>query len=74
MVVTIEGENFGPAIGAYEGRSGVSFNGVWGEPVSWSEAQIQVAVPAGAPSGLVTVSAGGEASNGQAFVGSGRRR
>ena len=68
MVVTIEGENFGPAIGAYEGRSGVSFNGVWGEPVSWSETQIQVAVPAGAPSGLVTVAVGGEASNGLAFV------
>ena len=68
MVVTIEGENFGPAIGAYEGGSGVSFNGVWGEPVSWSETQIQVAVPAGAPSGLVTVAVGGEASNGLAFV------
>ena len=67
-VVTIEGSNFGPSIGALEGRSGVSFNGVWGEPASWSETQIQVAVPAGAPSGLVTVAVGGEASNGFAFV------
>ena len=68
MVVTIEGENFGPGIGELEGRSGVSFNGVWGDPTSWSETQIQVAVPEGAPSGLVTVAVGGEASNGLAFV------
>ena len=68
MVVTIEGSDFGPAIGALEGTSGVSFNGVWGVPTSWSETQIQVPVPAGAPSGLVTVAVGGEASNGLAFV------
>ena len=67
-VVTIEGENFGPSIRALEGTSGVSFNGVWGQPSYWSEAQIQVPVPAGAPSGLVTVAVGGEASNGLAFV------
>ena len=67
-VVTIEGENFGPSIRALEGTSGVSFNGVWGQPSYWSEAQIQVPVPAGAPSGLVTVTVGGEASNGLAFV------
>ena len=68
MVVTIEGENFGPSMGAYEGTSGVSFNGVWGEPSAWSETVIQVAVPAGAPSGLVTVTVGGEGSNGKGFV------
>ena len=67
-VVTIEGENFGPSIGAFEGTSGVSFNGVWGQPAYWSETQIQVPVPAGAPSGLVTVAVGGEGSNGLAFV------
>ena len=67
-VVTIEGENFGPSIRVLEGTSGVSFNGVWGEPTYWSETQIQVPVPEGAPSGLVTVTAGGEASNGLAFV------
>ena len=67
-VVTIEGKNFGPSIGASKGTSGVSFNGVWGEPTSWSETRIQVAVPTGAPSGLVTVAVGGEASNGLAFV------
>ena len=68
MVVTIEGENFGPSMGALEGTSGVSFNGVWGEPSAWSETVIQVAVPAGAPSGLVTVTVGGEGSNGKGFV------
>ena len=67
-VVTIEGSNFGPSIRALEGTSGVSFNGVWGQPTYWSETQIQVPVPAGAPSGLVTVTVGGEASNGLAFV------
>ena len=67
-VVTIEGSNFGPSMGAYEGTSGVSFNGVWGQPTYWSDAVIQVPVPAGAPSGLVTVTAGGEASNGMAFT------
>ena len=67
-VVTIEGSSFGPSIRALEGTSGVSFNGVWGEPTSWSETQIQVAVPAGAPSGLVAVAVAGEGSNGLAFV------
>ena len=68
MVVTIEGANFGPSIGAYEGRSGVSFNGVWGQPTYWSETVIQVPVPTGAPSGLVTMAVDGEASNGMAFA------
>ena len=68
MVVTIEGENFGPSMRALEGTSGVSFNGVWGQPSSWSETVIQVPVPAGAPSGLVTVTVGGEGSNGLGFV------
>ena len=68
MEVTIVGENFGSSIRAIEGTSGVSFNGVWGQPSYWSETQIQVPVPAGAPSGLVTVMAGGEGSNGLAFV------
>ena len=68
MVVMIEGENFGPSIGALQGTSGVSFNGVWASPTYWSETDIQVPVPAGAPSGLVTVAVGGEASNGVAFT------
>ena len=68
MVVRIEGENFGSFLGTSQGTSGVSFNGVWASPTYWSETQIQVPVPAGAPSGLVTVAVGGEASNGLAFV------
>ena len=67
-VVTIGGSNFGPSIGALQGTSGVSFNGVWASPTYWSETDIQVPVPAGAPSGLVTVAAGGQASHGLAFV------
>ena len=67
-VVTIEGENFGPSIAALQGTSGVSFNGVWGQPTYWSETEVQVPVPEGAPSGLVTVTAGGQASNGVAFT------
>ena len=50
-MVTITGENFGPSIGAVQGTSGVSFNGVWASPTYWSETDIQVPVPAGAPSG-----------------------
>ena len=68
MVVRIEGENFGSFLGTSQGTSGVSFNGVWASPTYWSETQIQVPVPAGAPSGLVTVAVGGEASNGVAFT------
>ena len=68
MVVTIEGSDFGPSMGVFDGTSGASFNGVWGHPTYWSDTVIQVPVPAGAPSGLVTVTAGGEASNGMAFT------
>ena len=68
MVVRIEGERFGSFRGMSQGTSGVSFNGVWGQPAYWSDTEIQVPVPAGAPSGLVTVAAGGEASNGMAFT------
>ena len=46
-VVTITGENFGPSIGAVQGTSGVSFNGVWATASSWSDAEIRVAVPPG---------------------------
>ena len=63
-VVTIRGSNFGPSIGALQGTSGVSFNGVWASPTYWSETDIQVPVPAGAPSGLVTVAVGGRRATG----------
>ena len=41
--VVVRGENFGPSIGAVQGTSGMSFDGVWGAPAYWSEAEIRVA-------------------------------
>ena len=41
-VVTIGGSNFGPSIGALQGTIGVSFNGVWSTPTSWSDEEIGV--------------------------------
>ena len=50
-VVTILGANFGPSVGAVQGTSGVSFNGVWSTANSWSDTGIQVPVPPGAATG-----------------------
>ena len=61
--VTVAGTGFGAA----QGNSTVSFNGVVGVPTSWSETAIQVPVPAGATSGPVTVTVGGQQSNGVEF-------
>ena len=66
-VVTVRGTNFGPSSGAPAGTGGVSFNGVWAWPTSWSETEIRAPVPAGAQSGLVVVTADGAASDGVAF-------
>ena len=66
--VVIRGENFGDPEGAAQGARGVSFNGVWAEPSFWSEGEIRVTVPEGAPGGLVVVAIEGEASNGVAFA------
>ena len=66
--VVIRGENFGSAIGALQGTSGVSFGGVWASPSWWSEGEVRVAVPAGAESGPVVVTVGGVASQGAAFT------
>ena len=66
--VVVRGENFGPSIGAWLGTSGVSFSGVWGTPIYWSETEIRVPVPPGAPGGLVVVAAGGSASDGVPFT------
>ncbi len=65
--VVIRGENFGDPEGAEQGTRGVSFNGVWAEPSLWSEGEIRVAVPEGAPSGQVVVAVEGEASDGVGF-------
>ena len=60
--VVIRGEHFGSSIGAAQGTSGVSFDGMWGEPTSWSGTEIGVAVPEGVASGLVAVTVGGRAT------------
>ena len=61
--VTVTGTGFGAA----QGNSTVSFNGTAGVPTSWSETAIQVPVPAGATTGPVTVTVGGQKSNGVEF-------
>ena len=66
-VVTVTGTNFGPAIGARQGTSGVSFNGVWASPAYWSETEIRVPVPPGASSGPVVVTVSGQGSSGAGF-------
>ncbi|MDE2758119.1 MAG: IPT/TIG domain-containing protein [Acidobacteriota bacterium] len=65
--VVVRGENFGPASAVARGTSGVSFSGVWGRPSYWSDREIRVAVPPGAPGGQVVVAAGGLAGNGVPF-------
>ena len=63
-VVTITGTSFGAA----QGTSTVSFNGVMGEPTSWSDTQIVVPVPDGATTGSLIVTVAGLAANGGTFV------
>ncbi|PYU04669.1 MAG: hypothetical protein DMG33_13375, partial [Acidobacteria bacterium] len=62
--VTITGANFGVT----QGTSTVSFNGTTATPTSWSSTSIVAPVPNGAASGNVTVTVGGQASNGIAFI------
>jgi hypothetical protein len=54
--------------GAIQGSSTVTFNGTVASPTSWSSTSITVATPAGAKTGNVVVSAGGQVSNGVAFT------
>jgi sugar lactone lactonase YvrE len=65
--VTITGTNFG----ATQGGSTVTFNGTSASPTSWSATSITTLVPAGATTGNVVVTVGGQASNGYAFTVSG---
>ena len=62
--VTINGTNFG----ATQGSSGVSFNGTAGTPTSWSASTVVVPVPAGATTGNLTVTVGGQISNAALFT------
>ena len=66
--VRIRGSRFGPRVGALQGTSGVSFNGVWVTPSDWSEEEIRAVVPPGAGSGPVVVTVGAEASRGVRFT------
>ena len=67
-LVRIEGSHFGSPLGARQGRSGVRFDQVWGEPLSWSDGEVRVAVPAGVWGGPVVVVVDGRQSNGWAFT------
>src|SRR2546427_1762914 len=62
--VTITGTNFG----APQGTSTVTFNGTTATPTSWNDPSIVVPVPAGAATGNVVVTVGGQASNGVLFT------
>src|ERR1700674_4509812 len=63
--VTIAGANFG----ATQGTSTVTFGGgVKATPTSWSGTSIVAPVPAGAVTGNVVVTVGGQASNGANFT------
>jgi rhamnogalacturonyl hydrolase YesR len=61
-LVTIAGTNFGTAQGT------VTFNGTAAPVTSWSSSTVMVAVPSGAVSGNVVVTAGAVASNGVSFT------
>ena len=53
--VTITGVNFG----AVQGTSTVEFNGTAATPTSWSDTEIEVAVPMGATTGDMVVTVDG---------------
>lgn len=61
--VTITGANFGGT----QGSSTVTFNGLLATSSGWTNSSILASVPAGASSGLVTLTVNGTASNGQTF-------
>ncbi len=62
--VTVTGLNFG----ATQGTGTITFNGVTATPTSWGPSRITVPVPAGASSGSVIVTAGGQSSNSVSFT------
>ena len=62
--VTITGVNFG----AVQGTSTVEFNGTAATPTSWSDTEIEVAVPMGATTGDVVVTVDGTPSAGVGFT------
>lgn len=63
-VISLTGLHFG----ATQGTSTVRFNGVVATPIAWSATRIFVHVPVGATPGPITVTAGGQVSNGVGFA------
>ncbi len=64
VLVTLSGTDFG----ATQGASVVAFNGTPATPTAWSTTSITAPVPAGASSGPVTVTVGGQLSNSVGFT------
>jgi IPT/TIG domain-containing protein len=64
--IMINGMNFGA--NQAQGNSTVTFNGTATTPTGWSATSIMAPVPAGATSGNVVVTVGGQASNGVMFT------
>jgi len=62
--VGISGNAFGPL----QGTSTVTFNGTPATPTNWSDTSITAPVPAGATTGSVFVTVGGNVSNGVGFT------
>lgn len=62
--VTIAGANFG----ASQGTSTITFNGTAATAAAWGTTSITAPVPAGATTGNVVVTVGGQASNGSNFT------
>jgi regulation of enolase protein 1 (concanavalin A-like superfamily) len=62
--LTIVGANFGTT----QGSSTVTVNGTPTTPISWTDTSLTTPVPAGATTGPVVVTVGGQASNGVTFT------
>jgi hypothetical protein len=62
--ISITGTNFGST----QGTSTVTFNGLATTPTVWNDTNISAPVPAGASTGNVVVTVGGQASNGVIFT------
>jgi hypothetical protein len=62
--IAITGTNFGTT----QGTSTITFNGIAATPTVWNDTNISAPVPAGASSGNVVVTVGGQASNGVSFT------
>lgn len=62
--ITVRGLNFGLT----QGTSSITFNGAAATPTNWGPNAIVAPVPAGASTGVIVVTAGGQSSNGVNFT------